>query len=291
MHNVQGVVLKIKQSTGTFLSSFSINDNVLGFQLGSVDITAGKLRIYNYASTQGQGDNGRIGVMDMTLDGVISNSSRVYLPPGDSVGNSELDIVATAAVRPTVDGGWLIGETGPITPNIYWIKMDASGHKSYSRMSKLSGFQTIGGLIQNPDASFTALGTNSDVAMLLNLSSSAAAGCYDSGANVNVYVPTLAVASLTQPSTSLLTVTSGASLAENLQTVNATQIKCAGSSNCYVIFNPPFLCGKASPLFTPAVDSITACSDSLFFAAGTGTSLYNNYSDSLTGDFEQTVPG
>jgi RHS repeat-associated protein len=286
-HGVQGVLLKIRQSTGASYSSLVINDNTLGFQIGSVDITGNSLRLYNYASIKGQGDSGRIGVMDMTLDGKISNSVRVELPPGNITGDSSVDIVATAAVRPTADGGWLIGETGEITPNIYWVKMDASGHESYSRMSKLSGLQTIGGLIQNPDASFTALGTNSNVAMLLNLSSSAAAGCYDSLVTVNVYVPTLIVSTVSQSFSSLTTGPSGAALPENLGSINTTRINCAGSTNCYVIYNPPFLCGKATPLFTPSADSITACSDSLFFAVGTGTSLYNNYSDSLTGDFEQ----
>ncbi len=40
-------------------------------------------------------------------------------------------------------------------------------------------------------------------------------------------------------------------------------------------------------MLIPTITDVTTCSDSTFFAVSTATSLFNNYSDSLTGDFEQ----
>src|SRR6202012_2949936 len=71
-------------------------------------------------------------------------------------------------------------------------------------------------------------------------------------------------------------------------TIISTPINCQSvSSGCYPVYNGPLLCGKAQPFLPPISDSVTNCSDSTFFAVSTATSLYSNYTDSLTGDFEQ----
>ena len=284
-HNVQGVFMKMKESDGTFINSFVVNDPAEGLQLINIEPYNGGFKLYNYTSDEGEGQsNGKIGVLTLSPSGTISNSTRFDLPPG----NFPSDAMTTAAVRPTFDGGWLIGETAPASTHIYWVKMDASGTKSWSIMTNLSGTQTIGSLIQNPDSSYTALGTDSGVAMLLNLSSSGSAGCKDNAANVTISSPTLTVNTVTQPFSPISFTNFGAPSAETSVHVDTSFITCPGSTNCYVIYNPPFLCGKSAPILPPvAIDSITTCSDSTYFAVSKGTELSKWYSDSLTGDFEQ----
>src|SRR6185437_691015 len=84
---------------------------------------------------------------------------------------------------------------------------------------------------------------------------------------------------LTPTDTTTITVTD--------QVNSSTLTTCAGNTNCYVAYNGPLLCGKSDPLLTPTVTEVTNCSDSTFFTVSTATSLFNNYTDSLTGDFEK----
>ena len=46
------------------------------------------------------------------------------------------------------------------------------------------------------------------------------------------------------------------------------------------------LCGKATPVFAPVKDSLSNCSDSLFFGVSAGMELYKAYSDSLRNTFD-----
>ncbi|WP_431212106.1 hypothetical protein ACQ86N_41170 [Puia sp. P3] len=154
-------------------------------------------------------------------------------------------------------------------------------------MTYLPGTQTIGAIIQNPDSSFTALGTDNGSAMLLNLDTAGSVGCKDSAANVTVSFPSLTVDTLAQPNSSIVFTNFGATLTEVNINIDTTLITCPGAGNCYVTDNTHMLCGKAVPLLAPVLDSTTSCSDSLVFAVSSGTSLFTNYSDSLTGDFEQ----
>lgn len=69
---------------------------------------------------------------------------------------------------------------------------------------------------------------------------------------------------------------------------------CGSISGIYGGSTPPgpTLCGKAQPIFgTAPVDSTSICSDAPFFAISKATVLYQNYTDSLTGDFEQRYNG
>ncbi|HWK02986.1 MAG TPA: RHS repeat-associated core domain-containing protein [Puia sp.] len=284
-HGVHGVFIKMKESDGSFINSFVVNDPAEGLQLINIEPYNSGFKIYNYTSDDGQGtSNGKIGVLTLSLSGAISNSTRFDLPPG----NYPSDPMTTATVLPTFDGGWLIGETAPASTHIYWVKMDASGNKSWSRMTYLSGTQTIGSLIQNPDSSYTALGTDNGAAMLLNLSSSGSTGCKDSAANVTISTPTLSVSAVTQPSSPLTFTNFGAPSTETPVVVDTSFITCPSSSNCYTIYNGPLLCGKAAPLFPPiSIDSVTTCTDSTFFSVSKGTELSKVYNDSLTGDFER----
>ena len=284
-----GVLLKINESTGTILSSFDVQDNVggdMGFQMANMYPTPTGYQFYTYVSEYGEGiDSGMVGALNLGFDGTVLQYNRINLPPG----NFAADALTSAAMIPTLDGGWITGETAPASNNIYWIKINSNGTTGWTRMSKLPGMQTIGNIVQNADSSFTVLGADGGVAMMLNLSSSGAAGCYDSLVSVGVTNPPLYSFAVTQPIDSVLTpVYSGALLTENLVTINSSTITCPGSGNCYMMYNGPLLCGKSSPIFPPiGVDSTTTCTDSTYFGVSNGTEIFNAYSDSLTGDFEQ----
>ena len=287
---VQGVFFKFQEDNGQVISLQYMQDTSsasAGFQLGEVYPTTTGYRLYNYVSDNGEGQyHAYIGTLDIAFNGTILQNNRFGLPPNDYSG----DAVQSGAATPTMDGGWLAGETGEASPqNIFWIKTNADGTKSWTRQTELPASQKVGGIIQNPDSSFTVLGTDTSTAMLLNLSSSGLTGCYDSVVNISMSTPSIAIHFETQPTDSALTASYTVPwLSETSITTSDLLITCPGSTNCYAIYNGPLLCGKSSPIFPPiGVDSITTCSDSTYFAVSNGTEIYNSYSDSLTGDFEQ----
>jgi len=288
-NGVQGTVYKVNEQTGALYNTFSVNDNTgngLGLQIIEVYPTASGYKLYNYVSYDGRGlESSRLGVINMNFDGTVTQTNRLDLPPG----NPGDATISTLAMVPTSDGGWMAGETAPANRNIYWVKLDASGNTQWSRKSIFAGTQTVGSLIQNPSGSFTALGTDNSVATLMSLSPVGAAGCYDSLAGVVVTQPAISVGQPGSETAGGLTMSlTGSPLSLSSVTINESLITCPGSTNCYIAYNGPLLCGKSAPLLAPAsADSITTCSDSTFFGVTAGTALYNTYTDSLTGNFEQ----
>ena len=167
--------------------------------------------------------------------------------------------------------------------------MSAAGTVSWYKQTTLSGTQLLGTMNQNADGSFTALGSDNGNAMLLFLSDTGTTRCYDSTVYLSISNPAAVITSpppspvdsfITNryPDTTLTVVS---------LTVTNTAITCAGSTNCYTVYNGPLLCGKSTPMLTPSIADVTTCSDSTFFTVSTATSLFNNYTDSLTGNFEQ----
>ena len=290
--NVQGVVLKVQESTGSVLSSFVIRDSTLvpdntgnyyGLQVFEIAVTANGYHIGDYVSENGGGEDGRFGYVDLGFNGSLLRSSRIGLPPGVDADET----INTGAILPMPDGGWLNGETTPIRSNIYWTRFDSSGNQLWARESKLPGSQTLGSAVLNANGTFTALGTNGGAALVLQLSTLGAAGCYDTAATISIETPVIEVISLPQPATSLTAAGSTTALTETTQANSVTNTTCSGNT-CYTDYSGPLLCGKSAPLLPPvSVNTITTCTDSVFFATTSGTALYNTYSDSLTGSFEQ----
>lgn len=292
--NVQGVVLKVQESTGSILSSFVIRDSTLvpdnsglyyGLQVFQISVTPNGYHLGDYVSENGDGDNGRYGYVDVGFDGSLLKYARIGLPPGVDPDET----INTGAILPLPDGGWLNGETTPIRNNIYWSRYDSLGNQLWARESKLSNTQTqtLGSAVQNANGTFTALGTYSGAALVLQLSSVGAAGCFDTAATISMENPVIEVIPLSQPFTSLATAGSTTALTETAQNNAVTNTTCP-SGACYTNYNGPLLCGKSSPILAPVtVDSITTCSDSTFFGVTAGTPLYNTYTDSLTGGFEK----
>jgi hypothetical protein len=290
---VQGMMIKLDESTGNAFSYISIKDSsqvpggsdFYGLQAFGITTTGTCYHIADYVSDGGQGYNGRYGFVDIGFNGALIGASRMNLAPGNSD-----DDIAQGTVLATLDGGWLTGDTTQSTRNISWIKVDSTGDVMWTRETMLPGTQYAGSVIQNSDSTYTVLGNDGGVAMVLSLSSSGSAGCYDSTVSFGVTIPNIEIYPAQQTeydsaltSSGISSSVSGASLG-----IAAIAITCAGSGNCYSNYNGPLLCGMAAPLLpTVAADSTTPCTDSTFFGTTTGTALFNTYSDSLTGAFGQ----
>jgi len=289
---VQGALVKLDERTGHLIQAFGIGDNTFdsvaseyyGTQIFHIALNNSGYRLTDYVSDQGSGNDGHYGFVDIPFNGSsILASSRLGLPPG---ANSNAT-ANTGNVIPLSDGTWLAGETSSQTENIYWAKLDSNGNQLWTRQSKLPGTQTLGSAMQNPDGTFTALGTNNSAAMILNLSSSGSAGCYDTLVTIANPTPNMHVYPLTETDTLTLTASGSTTITEEDEVNSTTATTCSGTTNCYVAYNGPLLCGKSDPLLSPTATEVTNCSDSTFFTVSTATSLFNNYTDSLTGDFEK----
>ncbi len=287
---VQGVMLKLNETNGSQYSSIVIQDSTLapgsmdyyGLQAFNFSTTATGYHFGDYVSEDGDGNSGRYGFIDIGFDGRLQRARRIGLPPGNTIYDIEVGNIV-----PLSDGGWLAGETTGTTTHISWLRLDSLGNALWSRESMFPGSQLLGAVIQNPDSTFTGLGTDGGVAMVLSLSSTGSAGCYDSLISITDTLPRIGLVPVVQPASSLTESGSSSSVAAISVGINANAITCAGSGNCYTVYNGPTLCGKASPLLPPVTDSLTVCTDTTFFGETTGTALYNTYSDSLTGAFEQ----
>ena len=231
---------------------------------------------------------GRLAVTDISFNDQLQDYTSFNTPPA-TTGSGQY--TNSSAFLPTSDGGYLIGETGTNTQNIYWEKMSAAGTVSWYKQTTLSGTQSLGTINQNADGSYTALGADNGNAMLLFLSDTGTTRCYDSTVYLSIANPSVVITS-PPPAASvdsfIMSRYPDTTLTEVSLNVTNTAITCAGSNNCYTIYNGPLLCGKAAPLL-PSIptDSTTACTDSTFFSVTNGTALYNTYTDSLTGGFEQ----
>ena len=279
---------EVDESTGNVIDHYYLENNEDELQTGSIAFINNRLRIDDFVSTDGNGNQGRVGVVDLDTNYNVIYSRLLSLPPG----NSSSLAVSTAAPTPTADGGWLMGETAPSTNNIYWVKFDSSGNVLWTQQSALTtGTQAVGGVVQNPNGSYTVLGTNSGSAMVLLLSSNGAAGCFGQASSIVADTPITTAYNYAQNMVTLGAPVYQDTLSPNLVSISTAQITCPGSTNCYTAYNGPLLCGKATPMLTPSIADVTTCSDSTFFTVSTATSLFNNYTDSLTRKFRAALSG
>jgi RHS repeat-associated protein len=284
-----GGLYKLTANTGIVFDSVYLN-----YSSGDTTITFSELfptstgyRISSSSNYRYLASGGRSSVTDISFNDHLQDYTSFNAPPLNAGAGQYTN---SSAFLPTSDGGYLMGETGTNSQNIYWEKMSAAGTVSWYKQTTLSGTQSLGAINQNADGSYTALGADNGNAMLLFLSDTGTTRCYDSTVYLSISNPS-AVISPPPPVASvdsfIMNRYPDTTLTFVPLNVTNTAITCAGSNNCYTVYNGPTLCGKSSPILIPTPDSTTACTDSTFFGETTGTALYNTYSDSLTGSFEQ----
>ena len=281
-----GDVYKFSPYDGTnyHLDTYSdVSDTSTWF--GSINPTASGYRIYMINTAGFTNAGKRIAYTDISVADSIQDYVRIALPPG---GNS---VTNTGLLIPTLDGGTLVGQTGDVTPHIYWQKLSAADNVVWSSVTNLPGTQTVNRLLLNSDSTFTNIGLDGNNPLFLKLNNLGQTGCYDSSVNMGVSYPSLALNDNvpTQVYVSLTPTGTDTTFTSTTLTPSGTGITCPGNTVCYNIYSGPMLCGRSAPLFPPAsLDSTTTCTDSAFFAYTKGTALYNNYNDSLIGNFEAT---
>ena len=284
-----GTFYKISEDSGKLLQSFFFVDTLntqMSCDMSDMFLTGSGYKIYAYSQLRAASTSGRAEMIDVSYTGKALGSRRFDAPPG----NSSTDYVSTVHILPTGDSGYLVGETGSSTQNIYWEKFNSSNTKQWSMRTKLQGSQLLGSMVQNLNGTYTALGSDGGIAMLLNISDSGKTVCYDSV--VNMGMTPLGIDTIIFTIDSISSFSPGtvdSSLTETLIHPTDSIIWCSsGGGKCYTVYNGPMLCGKAAPIFPPiAIDSVTTCTDSTFFSVTRGTILSQNYADSLTGDFEK----
>ncbi|MBS1567772.1 MAG: hypothetical protein JST39_25535, partial [Bacteroidetes bacterium] len=279
-----GVIYKVDEDAGDLLSSwhYADQDSNLSTWFGDLHATASGYMLSVTNAPHFGSAGAQTAVVRLSSSGTVTGFRRFNLPAGSSG-------IASAAMYPAADGGYLVGQTGNNTPHIFWQRVDANGSLLWSSETTMPGTQTLGRITRNADSSFAAVGTTGNHALVLHLLATAATGCYDSSVNLGLSSPPLAKINWAIEATQPLALSStDAGLAENNIEISDSSLACPGNNQCYNNYTGPTLCGKASPLLPPvAVDSITACSDSTFFAVSKATELQKVYTDSLTGDFEQ----
>ena len=280
-----GAIYRVGKYTGNVGGSWHYqdsSDSTMSSRFGDIYATANGFLV-SVTNAQHYGSAGsQTGVLSLSASGTVNSFKRFNLPPGSSK-------MVTSGMYPMLDGGYLVAQTGDNTPHIFWQRMDASGNLLWSNETILTGMQSLGRVIQNQDSTFTAVGTNNNQALILNVLPKAFTDCFDSTLTMGLTNPPLALTNfgiltdgyLTPGNTSI-------SLTETLASPAYTSLTCNDGGGCYNVYTGPTLCGKAAPIFAAGkIDSTTTCTDSTFFAVSKGTELFKVYSDSLTGDFEQ----
>ncbi|HVU56937.1 MAG TPA: RHS repeat-associated core domain-containing protein [Puia sp.] len=282
-----GALYQLNDASGTLINEYHYSDATGSISTSLIDLypRGTGYRVLAIRALGGSGDSCHAAVLDLTNTGQKTRYEVVDDPPG-TVAKGTLN---SADFTLTSDGGFLVGQSpvGVGLKNIYWTKSDSVGNPAWSRRTTLSDTQYVASIVQNSDSSYASLCRDSGIATLLRLSKTGTTSCFDS--TVTIAIKNLPLSLQAQTSTdSVLTVLSVDSLIGE-DTVRPVDfpITCPIGGNCYTISSGPILCGKAAPVFAPVNEPpITACTDSTFFAVSKGTVLYNNYTDSLTGDFE-----
>jgi RHS repeat-associated protein len=279
-----GTVYRVDKFTGALIGSWHYEDqqaNKSTWFRGIYQTADGYLIAANNTLNLGT-DSAQVAVVQLSATGNVAAYKRFHLPAGSNK-------LTSSAVFPTSDGGYLVAQTGNNSTNIFWQRMDASGSLLWSNETILPGNQTVERLIRNNDNSFTAVGSSNNQALVIEVHPGAAGSCFDNTVTLGVANPSLArIGWGPQTSELQLPVYSDTTLTTAALSLYDSSLLCAGSGNCYTIFNGPTLCGKSAPLFPPvAIDSTGTCTDSTFFAVSNATELYKVYTDSLTGSFEQ----
>ena len=287
--NFNGYIYKLQEDTGAVLNSYFFEDaNNLSVSTSEIFPTPYGYGVTAYSHSGSSATSGRALWMELNYNGTIRSTIKIGAPSG----LSSTDPITGLRIIPTLDSGFLVGESAslPAVTNIYWEKFNSNNVQTWSRQTGLHDRQAMGAVIQNADSTYAVLGTDSSIAMLLNLTDSGTAACYDIPVTLGSISYTIG-APVPLPSPTIHTdgpsvITSP--LVTSVVTITFIPITCNNGTSCYSIYNGPLLCGKSAPLLPPvAIDSITTCSDSTFFSVSKGTGLFNTYSDSLTGDFEQ----
>ena len=279
-----GVVYQVSKDSGNLAGAWYYQDsseNTMSSWFGDIYPTANGYLIAVTNALKYGSDSSQAAVVNLSPNGTVLSYNRFNLPAGN-------DRITSSGLFPTLDGGYLVAQTGDNTPHIFWQKMSSTGALVWSRESVIAGTQSIGRMVQNEDSSFAAVANENSQALLLNLPSSPSSLCYDSTVSLGQVSPSLVKIHWAVQGDEFLTpANTNITLTGTAFQPSDSSLTCS-QGTCYNIYSGPTLCGKSSPIFPDvALDSTTACTDSTFFSVSKGTELFNAYVDSLTGDFEQ----
>jgi RHS repeat-associated protein len=196
--------------------------------------------------------------------------------------------IAITTLAPTFDGGYVLSQsyTDATFGDHFLHKVDGSGNISWSNRISRTGIQYLGQLIQSSDSSFVGAGLDGSHGLMIKTSRWGKSYCSDATPSntgtslvVTTFPLTMGTTTLTFSSPSITVV------ATNVQ---STQTDVCDYDPCTVAGGyGPTLCGRSAPILPSiAIDSISNCSDSTFFAVSTGTEIYNYYRDSISNTFD-----
>jgi RHS repeat-associated protein len=198
--------------------------------------------------------------------------------------------ISAIGSSPTFDGGYIFsqGYYEATVADPFLHKVDASGNVTWTNRIQRTGFQYLTQVFQNADSSFGGGGVDGNRGLLLRTSRWGKTYCSDSALNYpgtlyspTTYLDTFATTTLTFTSPAITVVGQNA---QTIQTDICSYDPCAISGGY-----GPTLCGRSAPVLPAiALDSITNCSDSTFFAVSTGTEYFNVYRDSLNNNFDSS---
>lgn len=280
-----GVIYRIQKDSGNLINSWHYADNTnlntsTRFS-GIQSTTDGYLVSAITANGLGSG-NSKVAVIGLTVEGNVTSYKQFNRPVGSSR-------VTSSDVLPMTEGGYLVAQTVNSGSHIFYQRVGADGSLLWASETSLPGSQQIGRLIRNTDNTFSVAGVNNNQAMLLKVQPESPTSCYDNAVNLGITSPQLNRIGWALSGDQLLfPLHTDTSFLASTLTLRDSSLVCVGNGNCYTVYEGPRLCGKSAPIFPSiAIDSITSCSDSTFFAVSKATELYKNYVDSLTGAFEQ----
>jgi len=291
-YNQLGLFFKMDEDNGAiynpvFLSDNSVSDTVdRTVTLEGVYSTPTGYRISGSRSLTSEADVvvPQSGVADIKFNGNLIS----YRDFG-FVGADSFNLYHTGIG--TSDGGWLYGSSVNYTGNMSFTKFNPDWSTAWSTASSLPGTNYMNFVTQYSDGSYGGFGYNDSGYITLKVSSVGSTGCYtDTISPVNLTsLPQMV--QVARPG--LRDITLGwtfypDTLVTTNYSSNTSYISCSGGTY-YINYNGPLLCGKSAPMLAPTpVNSATACTDSTFFGVSNGTTLFNTYTDSLTGSFEQS---
>ncbi|MBO9151154.1 RHS repeat domain-containing protein [Chitinophaga sp. GCM10012297] len=278
--NYDVLLIRMNKNTGTLiqLAQFDVEgkDNIVtgflkipnGYKIAMVNMTG-------MGSTNGNGV-----LMDVTSGNFIMNITRL-----DNPGSLDL---RSFTVSPALDGGYYAAQSNQ---DVYWHKLRTDNSVQWTRQSRNGGTDRIRRILQDPDGTLAGAGEyNEQSALLMLAGADGRSGCLDTvaalssanityaGARTATYFQEVVAISTNQVST--------VNVIETAVTPERLVMNCPGMDSCYEVSDRIMLCGNAAPVFPPvALENITACADSTYFAVSAGSVKYKNYVDSVKNDF------
>src|SRR5258708_4522076 len=280
-----GVLMKINKTNGNIIWSKSYNINGPCNWFFDIHNTPNGYLINGAATIDFTGpDFGgdvRQVIVETDKNGNVNRIRKIPSPGVDRTGS--------ISVYPTPDGGYIStqGEDTTIA-SIYFHKTNGSGSIAWSNRIRFAGDQHITRVIQNSDGSYTGAGYISRHSLLLRTDTLLKPPSTDSPETIYNSPPTYTPYTLSLSATAITSY-------DTLRTLTARTMPFTEATQCYnrscpnVNTDTLFLCGHSEPVFAPvSLNSITNCSDSSFFAVSKSTVLFNNYTDSLRGNFDSS---